>query len=60
MWEPQLLTNLRASLACYRDSFTVFIWKSNETWYMRYAHKILDRKPEGRGHLEDLGREFLD
>jgi hypothetical protein len=47
-------------MACYRDSFTVFTWKCNGTWYMRYAHKILDRKPEGRGHLENLGREFLD
>jgi hypothetical protein len=60
MWEPQQLTTLWASTTWYRNSFAFFTQKWNVTWYMRYAYKILDGKPEGRGHLEDPGREFLD
>jgi hypothetical protein len=29
MWEPPLLTNLWASTACYRDSFTFLLWCIN-------------------------------
>jgi hypothetical protein len=27
MWDPQRLTTLRASMACYRDSFTLYLSK---------------------------------
>jgi hypothetical protein len=29
MWKPRRLTTLRASTACYRDSFTFFTCKHN-------------------------------
>jgi hypothetical protein len=33
MWEPQHLTTLRASMACYRDTFTTFTLITKEGTY---------------------------
>jgi hypothetical protein len=56
MWEPQRLTTLWASTACYRDSFALWLNRPvNYATGREYENKILNLYPPFRSRDSSVG-----
>jgi hypothetical protein len=59
MWEPRRLTTLCASTACYRDSFTFFLWTRNAKTYffLNISVPYFVSRPRYRGSFVSKGQK---